>query len=89
MVTSVVKFQGMVSKGFLSLFQSDSHNIIMMKLNGFFCMIHKYIGPAISFGKIVLGICLAQFFVKTHSLTSIFEYRTQSIQFYIKLGLLI
>ena len=58
-VNSVVKFQGMVNKGFLSLFQSDSHNIIMIKSNGFFRMIHKYIGLA-------MGV-----FAKTHSLTNI------------------
>ena len=58
----------------------------MIKLNGFFRMIHKNIDLAMSFEKIVLGICLAQFFAKTHSSTNIFEYHTQSIQFYIKLG---
>ena len=75
-VTSAVKFQGMVSKGFPPLFQSDSHNIIMIKLNGFFRIIHKYIGLAMSFEKIVLGIRLAQFLAKTHSLTNIFVYHT-------------
>ena len=77
----------MVSKGFLPLFQPDSHNIIMIKLNGFFRMIHKYIGLAMSFEKNLLGIRLGQFFAKPHSLTYIFIYHTQSIKVYIKLGL--
>ena len=49
-------------------------------------MIRKNIDLAMSFEKIVLGIRLAQFFAKTHSSTNIFEYHTQSIQFYIKIG---
>ena len=60
----------------------------MIKLNEFFRMIHKYIGLSMSFEKIVLGIRLAQFFAKTHSLTNIFVYYIQSIQFYVKLGLI-
>ena len=44
--------------------KSDSQNIIMIKLDGFFRMIHQYIGLAMSLKKIVLGMRLAQFLSK-------------------------
>ena len=37
------------------------------------------------FDKIVLGIRLTQYFAKTHNLTNIFMYYTQSIEFYINI----
>ena len=54
-VTSVVKYQRMVSKDFLSLFQSDSHNIIMIELNGIF---HNFLAKTHSETNNVLSIIL-------------------------------
>ena len=67
-------------------FKSDSQNIIMIKLDGFFHTIHKDIGLAVSLKDIMLSLRLRTISFKTYSLTNIFVYRAQSIQFYIKLG---
>ena len=58
----------------------------MIKLDGFFHTIHKDIGLAVSLKDIMLSLRLRTISFKTYSLTNIFVYRAQSIQFYIKLG---
>ena len=62
-------------------------NIIMIKLDGFFRMIHRYISLAMSLKKILLGYRLAHFFFQnSYSSTNISVYHAQSIQFYIITG---
>ena len=60
-----------------SSIESDSHCIIMIKLDGFFRMIHKYIGLAMSLKNIVLA-CGSHNIFKTHSSTNIFVYHARS-----------
>ena len=57
----------------------------MIKLDGFFHTIHKDIGLAVSLKDIMLSLRLRTISFKIYSLTNIFVYRAQSIQFYIKL----
>ena len=53
--TSVVKFWGMVSKGFLLSFLSDSYNNDKIEWILLHDTVHKYIGLAMSLKKLCLA----------------------------------
>ena len=62
----------------IGMSQVSFSNIIMIKLDGFLRIIHKYIGRAMSFEKKMCeAIAEDYFFFQTHA---------QSIQFHIKIG---
>ena len=61
-------------------------NIIMIKLDRFFRMIHRYIDLAMSLKKNCARLSPRTIFFKTHSSTNISVYHAQSIQFYINIS---